>query len=46
MDKAHLGPVVTPMKVEKIVKEFKRHCCMLDFDYSFIMEESSVSLLS
>jgi hypothetical protein len=30
-------PVVTPMKVEKLVKEFKTHRSALDFDYSFIM---------
>ena len=35
----HLNdPMVTPMKIEKLVKEFKTHRCALDFDYSFITE--------
>jgi hypothetical protein len=35
----HLNdPMVTPMKIEKLVKEFKTHHCALDFDYSFIAE--------
>ena len=38
-DETHLDPVVTPMKVEKLVKEFKTHRCALDFDYSFIKQE-------
>ncbi len=38
-DETHLDPVVTPMKIEKLVKEFKMHCCALDFDYSFIKKE-------
>jgi hypothetical protein len=35
-DETHLDPVVTLMKVEKLVKEFKMHHCALDFDCSFI----------
>ncbi len=35
-------PVVTPMKVEKLVKEFKTHRSALDFDYSFIMGSGAV----
>jgi hypothetical protein len=38
-DETHLDPVVTPMKIEKLVKEFKTHRCTLDFDYSFIKQE-------
>ncbi len=35
----HLNdPMVTPMKIEKFVKEFKMHRCALDIDYSFITE--------
>jgi hypothetical protein len=35
----HLNdPILTPMKIEKLIKESKAHCCELDFDYSFIME--------
>ncbi len=35
----HLNdPMVTPMKIEKLVKEFKMHRCAHDFNYSFIAE--------
>ena len=33
-------PVVTPMKIEKLVKEFKTHRCTLDFEYKYIQENS------
>ncbi len=33
-------PVVTPMKIEKLAKEFKTHRCTLDFEYKYIQENS------
>ena len=27
---------ITPAKIEKLVKEFKSHCCAMDFDHGFI----------
>jgi hypothetical protein len=32
--------VITPMKIEKLVKEFKTHQCALDFEHKYIVENS------
>ena len=33
-------PLITPMKIEKLIKEFKTHRCALDFEYKYIQENS------
>ena len=37
------GEQISPQKIERLLKDFKTHCCVLDFELNFIVKSKGRS---